>query len=433
MKRTLLGTVALFALAALPASAADMAPKMVTKAPAAVVWDWTGWYVGAYAGIGVNRSRVSNSTGDIDFVNHGFAGGGTVGYNWQFAKHWVVGIEGDIGYFGLGRSFADFNEDLTVNQQTSWLATLRGRFGYTSSPNLSYITGGAAWVHTKDSLVSSTGAGSNSETKTGWTIGTGTETMLGGGWTAKAETLYVDAGQGSPISDGLFFTYQADHKYYTQRFGVNYLFGGKPPASALPQYNWSGFYVGLVGGTAIAQARVSDFAGTTSSAGEFGNNGTGYHAGGIVGWNWQFAPTWVAGVEGDFSWMGIDHTINQYNDTPSVYTLKTNWMATARGRLAYSTGPALLYITGGGAWVNVTESAGIFSTTPVPTKSTLSGYTVGGGIETTLAGGWASRTEYLFVDVGNGPGVCDSAATYCVQAYHQFHLFRGTLTYKFGG
>src|SRR5581483_4183284 len=211
MKRTLLGTVALFALAALPASAADMAPKMVTKAPAAVVWDWTGWYVGAYAGIGVNRSRVSNSTGDIDFVNHGFAGGGTVGYNWQFAKHWVVGIEGDIGYFGLGRSFADFNEDLTVNQQTSWLATLRGRFGYTSSPNLSYITGGAAWVHTKDSLVSSTGAGSNSETKTGWTIGTGTETMLGGGWTAKAETLYVDAGQGSPISDGLFFTYQADH------------------------------------------------------------------------------------------------------------------------------------------------------------------------------------------------------------------------------
>jgi outer membrane immunogenic protein len=36
--------------------------------------------------------------------------------------------------------------------------------------------------------------GNFSNSKTGWTIGTGVETRLGGGWSAKLEYLYVDLG-----------------------------------------------------------------------------------------------------------------------------------------------------------------------------------------------------------------------------------------------
>jgi outer membrane immunogenic protein len=49
MKKFLLGTVALIAFAA-PAAAADLAARPYTKAPPApiaVVYDWSGFYIGA--------------------------------------------------------------------------------------------------------------------------------------------------------------------------------------------------------------------------------------------------------------------------------------------------------------------------------------------------------------------------------------------------
>jgi outer membrane immunogenic protein len=251
--------------------------------------------------------------------------------------------------------------------------------------------------------------------------------MLGGGWTAKAETLYVNTGSGDTIDNG-DFAYKAEHRYYTQRFGVNYLFGGKP-TPAPQMYNWSGFYAGIIGGSSIAQTKIDDPTG--NSVGEVGNTGTGYNAGGVLGFNYQFAPALVAGVEGDFSWFGIRHGVDDYNDSLALYTIKTHWLATARARLGYSSGPALFYVTGGGAWVNLNESWD-FGSGPASATKTLSGYSVGGGIETVLWGGLTSRTEYLFVDVGRGTLLIDPSVT-PVQGDHQYHLFRSSLTYKFGG
>ena len=56
MKKFLLGTVALVALAA-PASAADLGARPYVKAPAADrrVCDWTGFYVGVNGGWGWGR------------------------------------------------------------------------------------------------------------------------------------------------------------------------------------------------------------------------------------------------------------------------------------------------------------------------------------------------------------------------------------------
>lgn len=114
--------------------------------------------------------------------------------------------------------------------------------------------------------------------------------------------------------------------------------------------------------------------------------------------------------------------------------VETNWLATLRGRIAYSTGPALLYLTAGGAWADVRDSwqgsVGIGGGPLVSSTKTLSGYTVGGGIETVLAGNWTSRTEYLFVDLGKGDVLTSSTAV--MQVDHKFHLFRSGLTYKFG-
>ena len=56
MKKLLLGIAGVIALAA-PASAADLAARPYTKAPAmiAAVYDWSGFYVGANGGWGSSR------------------------------------------------------------------------------------------------------------------------------------------------------------------------------------------------------------------------------------------------------------------------------------------------------------------------------------------------------------------------------------------
>jgi outer membrane immunogenic protein len=425
-------------LAAQSAFAADMPAKMPVKAAPLPMWNWTGFYVGAYAGVGLNRSHGYNPTGsnsgELNFLGTGFTGGATAGYNWQFAPNWVAGVEGDIGYLGLGHNVQQYNEpDLRTDQKTSWIGTARVRFGYTDGPTLSYVTGGAAWIHTNDVLsnLAGTVTAEDAKTRTGFTVGTGVETRLGGNWTAKSEYLYADVGRGNTITEGTFTSQTDQHRYSMVRFGLNYLLGSAP-MGPLPQHNWGGFYAGIVGGGALTQTKLFTAA---HEAGEFGNNGNGYTFGLLAGYNWQFAPAWIAGVEGDVSWLGINHSVDDYNDSLALYTLNTRWIATARARLGYSTGPALLYVTGGGAWVNYKESWD-FGSGPDTSSKTLGGYTVGAGIETlfSLFGpDWSTRTEYLYVNVGTGDALIDRGVSAAdIAASHQFHLFRSALVYHFG-
>src|SRR5665647_858600 len=72
----------------------------------------------------------------------------------------------------------------------------------------------------------------------------------------------------------------------------------KAPAYAAPIYNWTGFYVGgHIGG---AFASDNNFNGLVT-----GNNNSGRFLGGLQGGaDYQFAPNWVAGLEGQYSWLG---------------------------------------------------------------------------------------------------------------------------------
>jgi opacity protein-like surface antigen len=79
-------------------------------------------------------------------------------------------------------------------------------------------------------------------------------------------------------------------------------------------------------------------------------------AGGFqAGYNWQFSPQWVAGIEGDFSFASIN------NNGPSTVipgapgnfvamNESVQWLATARGKFGYVLGSTLWYVTGGAAW-----------------------------------------------------------------------------------
>src|SRR3954469_23559353 len=94
--------VALLTASTLAASAADLAARPYTKAPApvmAAINDWSGFYVGLNGGGGWSHKCWDHNNAAGVFVApagcHDATGGmvgGQVGYRWQ-ASSWVFGLE----------------------------------------------------------------------------------------------------------------------------------------------------------------------------------------------------------------------------------------------------------------------------------------------------------------------------------------------------
>ena len=208
--------------APLAAQAADLArPRYEAPPPYAVPSNagWTGFYVGINGGYLWGKSKWSGGAGTFEVSPDGFIGGGTLGYNIQ-AGAWVFGLEGDIDYVDAkGTANAAICASCTF--ENTWLATLRGRVGYSFGQWLPYLTGGGAWGNAK---VQSAG-GSVSDTKGGWTAGGGVEYGFGQ-WSAKLEYLYVDLGTATCVAAACVLPADAkvDVTANIFRAGLNYRF-----------------------------------------------------------------------------------------------------------------------------------------------------------------------------------------------------------------
>jgi iron complex outermembrane receptor protein len=189
---------------------ANASPSVVTKA-APVDWagtpspaiDWSGIYLGLNAGYSFGGSDWTDSvTGSStgNFGTSGFVFGGTLGANYQVGSL-VFGVEGD----GDGADASGFGTFTAANfcaggclTNNTWLGTVRGRAGYAFDRFFAYGTAGAAFGDVRANF--SNGAVS-SATKAGWTAGGGVEVALDRHWSAKAEYLFVDLGNGSCTAD----------------------------------------------------------------------------------------------------------------------------------------------------------------------------------------------------------------------------------------
>ena len=271
MKRIAIGIATIASLFTTSAFAADLAARPYTKAPvpAAVVYNWTGFYIGGNIGYSWGRSRdtstLTNGAGTVLFTSidrsslNGVVGGVQIGYNWQM-QNWVWGLEADIQGtgergsraftcptgvctppFGVIAVFPGPAVPVAVDQKLEWFGTVRGRAGVLVSPQvLLYATGGLAYGEVKTSetigLAALTGF-SNKDVKVGYTVGAGIEGMIAANWTAKLEYLYVDLGRVSgsfltPIAalGGGFLSsnYSSRITDNVLRVGVNYKFGAGP-------------------------------------------------------------------------------------------------------------------------------------------------------------------------------------------------------------
>ena len=189
MKRFVVAGLGFLALAAMPASAADLPRGAPYRAPVyALQYNWTGFYLGINGGGGFGDSDWNGFA--VSNKPSGGMIGGTAGYNWQGAgSPWVFGLEGDIDWTNIKDSTACGG--LNCQTKNNWFGTVRGRVGYAFDRFLPYFTGGLALG---DVEARRTGFAGSKDTNAGWTVGVGIEGVIAGNWTAKVEYLYADLG-----------------------------------------------------------------------------------------------------------------------------------------------------------------------------------------------------------------------------------------------
>lgn len=255
------------------AIAADLQPRLYTKAPIATDAGWRGFYVGGNAGyawgnadtagtllvpasfafLAVDAAAVNAATSP-GLKPKGFTGGLQAGYNWQDGPA-VFGFEADIGAFQLrsntagtflfpstqpggavGPPSAFFNASSSIS--TDWLFTGRARLGWAHDNWLLYATGGVAVTDLKVNqnlalIAPFTFATAASSTRVGWAVGAGAEYAVGANWSVKAEYLHVDFGSLSatgtltPGFAGLTYGSTTRLTADLARVGANYRFSAR--------------------------------------------------------------------------------------------------------------------------------------------------------------------------------------------------------------
>lgn len=211
------------ALLGTPVLAADMAVKApVERAPMALP-NWTGLYAGANAGYSWGQASADTTFGfggpgafasppcalgcsfSQSVSSNSFAGGAQLGYNYQTGVL-VWGFETDFQWRDGNKSntlaLNTFPDNQVITDRQSWFGTLRGRIGTTIlSPNwLVYFTGGFAYGRLEHTVTQNLALSattfipriiSNSDIRTGWTVGGGAEYKLAQHWSIGVEYLFM--------------------------------------------------------------------------------------------------------------------------------------------------------------------------------------------------------------------------------------------------
>jgi outer membrane immunogenic protein len=204
--------------------------------------------------------------------------------------------------------------------------------------------------------------------------------------------------------------------------------------AAAPVSNWTGFYIGIMGGYGWSDELRATVGGVTVSTTSDDLRLKGGFIGGTIGYNFQIGGPLVFGIEADGAWSEIKRAETAASAFGAV-TLedKITAFGSVTGRLGYSFGPALLYGKGGWAWANNRISASVTIPPVVTTASETqfhSGWTVGGGLEFLFAPNWSGKVEYMYADYGNANYV-RNLVTGGVDLSATVHTIKGGINYHF--
>jgi opacity protein-like surface antigen len=258
MRKTLV-TAAVISMPGLMGSAlaADLAPVKTPWNAPAPAFSWSSCYFGMHAGgafasksmtdpvalaesDAASQGAVLGANTGVTTANvspNGVVVGGQLGCDYQFAPHWVVGIEGMasgsdlLGATTVGLPGGNPGDNASVSSRTTFLSSVTGRLGYAIDHTLIYGKAGVAWADNRydvtGSLAGNPIALEGFDTRTGWTAGGGVEWAFARHWSINVEYDYYSFGTRTAVLSDGGFSGPLDAKQNIQvvKAGLNFHFG----------------------------------------------------------------------------------------------------------------------------------------------------------------------------------------------------------------
>ena len=191
--------------------------------------------------------------------------------------------------------------------------------------------------------------------------------------------------------------------------------GARPYYDKAPVYapipTWTGFYIG----------------------GHLGGAFSARLLGGVqAGLDWQFAPNWVLGTEGQYSWLGKNNLTATFPGG-YVYTNDQRGLGSITARIGYTWGLGLVYIKGGYAYSDNSERVTLGG---APIAFLLdgnhsNGYTFGTGLEYMFAPNWSVKGEYMYYNFGSTRFVSPAALAPFGSFHTDDHTLKLGVNYRF--
>jgi outer membrane immunogenic protein len=188
--------------------------------------------------------------------------------------------------------------------------------------------------------------------------------------------------------------------------------------SIVTRFNWTGCYLGGHVGGGFARKDLTDpvqlvqdsflGAGSTDGVTTVSPSPRGVVIGGQIGCDYQFAPSWVVGIEGAVSGSTMKGSrtfgLPLGNPDTAIAKASTDFIPSVTTRLGYAFDNVLLYARGGVAFAgDKYDVTGSFAGTPFAFEGLDNrlGWTVGGGVDWAFSRHWSLNVEYDYYQFGH--------------------------------
>lgn len=213
--------------------ASSAAADLALKAPAMPAYskNWSGFYLGAYVGYGINTTAAivteTPLTINLGDAPRGFLGGGIVGADWQVNQNFVLGVFANAAIANMkahgALSVANI-QTIGIDNASNYVGAIGGRAGYiVSADNLLYAKGGFAFGGAKPDFAAIGTAKGISDTSTGWMAGAGMEHRFGSNVSVFLEGTYTRLGD-KTLTLAQTMTSTAKYHIVEQKVGLQYRF-----------------------------------------------------------------------------------------------------------------------------------------------------------------------------------------------------------------
>lgn len=196
-------------------------------------------------------------------------------------------------------------------------------------------------------------------------------------------------------------------------------------------YNWSGVYVGIIGGGTFGKSSFTTDYGGFERYGHHPSASGGF-LGGQIGYDWQFNNKWVVGAVADIAWTShkSNFDVGEFGRFSDHGRGELDYLGTLRARVGYAAfDRGLIYAHGGWAYGRTSTSFEREGFDHYRDRKTRSGYSVGAGIEYAVTKNLSFQTEYSYVDLGRGDAF--DRSDFRLSHGTDFHMLKAALNWRF--